>query len=92
MPLFEFQLVLVNVSSMTEDIADALYEAGCDDAMAFSSEGVAAVGFSREAANLEQALRPAIVAVERAGFTVARVQLLSTGDGGEPTSVLSPVS
>lgn len=74
MPLYDFQLVLGDVSAMTEQIADALYEAGCDDGTAFSSQGVAAVGFSREADSLEDAVRAAIADVNKAGFAVARVE------------------
>ena len=71
---FEFQLVLGGVDSMTDEIADALYEAGCDDGTAFSSAGVAAVGFTREASTLEEAIRSAIANVNRAGFRVSRVE------------------
>ena len=74
MPLFDFQLVLGDVGAMTEGIADALFEAGCDDGTAFSSQGVAAVGFSREAESLEDAVRSAITDVNKAGFAVARVE------------------
>ena len=74
MPLYEFQLVLGDIDSMTEKIADALYEAGCDDTTPFSSQGVAAVGFSREAESLEDAVRSAIADVNKAGFSVARVE------------------
>ena len=74
MPTFEFQVILANVSSMTEEMADSLYEAGCDDGTAFSSQGIAAIGLSREADSLEQAVRSAISDVERAGFSVARVE------------------
>jgi hypothetical protein len=74
MPAFDFQLVLSGISAMTEEIADSLYEAGCDDGTPFSSQGMAAVGFTREAADLEEAVRSAIADVNKAGFTVARVE------------------
>ena len=74
MPAYEFKLVLGGVSEITEKIADALYEAGCDDGTPFSGRGVAAVGFTREAANLEEAVRSAMSDVDKAGFTVARVE------------------
>lgn len=74
MPAYDFQLVLGDVTAMTEEIADALYEAGCDDGTPFSSHGVAAVGFTREATKLEEAVRSAIADVNKAGFTVARVE------------------
>jgi hypothetical protein len=59
-PIHDFQLVLVDVKVMTEAVADSLYEAGCDDGTPFSSQGIAAVGFSREAASLEEAVRSAM--------------------------------
>ena len=58
---------------MTEEIADRLYQAGCDDGAAFSTGGVAAVGFSREADTIKEANRSAVADVNKAGFTVARV-------------------
>ena len=63
---------------MTEEIADALYEAGSDDCTPFSSQGMASIGFSREAASLEDAVRSAIADVNKAGFTVARVEPADT--------------
>jgi hypothetical protein len=74
MAVFEFQVVLSGVDTMTDEIADALFTAGCDDATPYSAEGIAAVGFSREAATLEEAARSAIADVNRAGFVVARIE------------------
>jgi hypothetical protein len=73
-PVYDFQLVLGDVSAMSENIADSLFEAGCDDGTPFSSQGVASVGFSREAGSLEEAVRSAIADVNKAGFAVARVE------------------
>ena len=56
-------------------MADALYQAGCTDGSPFSGEGIAAVGFDREAASLEAAIKSAIADVERAGQRVARVEI-----------------
>jgi hypothetical protein len=74
MPTFDFQVVLSDVQTMDERAADALYEAGCDDGTPFSREGTSAVGFSRDANTLEDAIRSAIADVNKAGFTVARVE------------------
>jgi hypothetical protein len=71
---FEFQLVLADVDVATGEMAEALYEAGCDDGTLFSSEGVAAIGFSREASSLEEAVRSAIADVTRAGYSISRVE------------------
>jgi hypothetical protein len=74
MNTYEFQVVLSDVDVMTEEISNTLYDAGCDDGTPFSSQGVAAVGFSREAESLEQAIRSAIADIQKAGFAVARVE------------------
>lgn len=74
MPTFDFQVVLSDVQEMDERTADALYATGCDDGTPFSRQGVASVGFSRDADTLEDAIRSAISDVNKAGFTVARVE------------------
>ena len=74
MTTFDFQVVLSDIQQMDERTADALYAAGCDDGTPFSRQGIAAVGFSREAITLEDAIRSAISDVNKAGFTVARVE------------------
>lgn len=75
MAVYAFTVVLANVTEMTEDLAERLFVAGCDDGSPWSSEGVAAVGFDREAHSLEQAIRSAIADVQKAGCHVARVTL-----------------
>ena len=70
----EFQVILAGVSEITDDISHALYEAGCDDGTPFSSEGVAAVGFTRQADSLDDAIRSAIADIQRAGYTVQRAE------------------
>jgi len=74
MEKYEFQVILAGVSEMTDEISHALYEAGCADGMPFSSEGIAAVGFTREATSLDEAIRSAIAAIGRAGYAVNRVE------------------
>lgn len=75
MTTWEFTVVLADVDEMTEELANALYEAGCDDATVGSSCGIATVDFSRESASLEEAIRSAIAAIQRAGCRVERVQI-----------------
>ncbi|MCH8828018.1 MAG: hypothetical protein IID45_00415, partial [Planctomycetes bacterium] len=74
MPKFEFEIILSGETEMTENISNALFAAGCDDGTPFSSEGVAAVGFSREADSLKEAVRSAIADVQKSGYSVARVE------------------
>jgi hypothetical protein len=72
---YSFTLILAGVSEITVDMADALFGAGCDDGSPGSCEGVVSVDFDREATSLGDAVGSAIRDVERAGFTVARVDV-----------------
>ncbi|MGD0654494.1 MAG: hypothetical protein ABSA16_09140 [Thermoguttaceae bacterium] len=73
----EFTLVLAKDTELTEELADKLFEAGCDDGSPFISCGIAGVSFSREAESLEAAIRSAVADVQKAGCTVERVQIES---------------
>jgi hypothetical protein len=75
MPTYGFTLILAGLDEISDDLAEALFEAGCDDGSPWSSEGVAAVGFDREAESFEQAVRSAIADVQKAGCHVAWVKI-----------------
>jgi hypothetical protein len=85
---FTFTLVFSGANELTEDIANALYEAGCDDAGVGSCDGVLTVDFDRDAESLGDAIGSAIKAVERAGFTVARVEVARDRGQGSQVQVL----
>ena len=72
---YSFSLTLDGVEEMTLEMADALFEAGCDDGSPWSCEGTVAVAFDREAETLGDAVGSAIKDVERAGYAVARVDV-----------------
>jgi len=74
MTTHEFRLVLANTTDLSLDEGDALYEAGCDDATFGGCDGVVFGVFHREAETLEDAIRSAVADVQKAGFTVARVE------------------
>lgn len=67
---------------MTVEAADALYEAGCDDASPRSQGATVQLDFHREAGSLSQAIGPAVNDVERAGYRVARVEMERTAGNG----------
>jgi hypothetical protein len=71
---YEFSLIL-NAADITDEEADALYEAGCDDGSILSRGDVTMVQFDRDASTLDAALASAIRDVEGAGFQVARVEI-----------------
>ena len=68
MKTYEFDVVLQNVSEVTDDQADALFAAGCDDGTPTCRDGVAWIHFDREAPSLEEAIRSAVVQVQAADF------------------------
>ena len=59
----------------TVEMADALFEAGCDDSSPGSSGRVVDVHFDREAPSLGDAIGSAIKDVERDGYRVARLDV-----------------
>jgi hypothetical protein len=71
---YEFSLILT-AAEVTEEEADKLYEAGCDDGSIVSRGEVTMVQFDREASTLDEALASAIRDVESAGFQVSRVEI-----------------
>ena len=75
MKTYEFKLVLGEVSELTDDQGDLLYEAGCDDGTIVSSNGTAYVVFSRDSVSLEDAIKSATASVQKAGFQVKHVEL-----------------
>lgn len=75
MKFYEFIVILHGLDTIDDDLADKLFEAGCDDGSPFSTCGIAGIGFSREAESLEAAIRSAVADVQKAGCTVERVQI-----------------
>jgi hypothetical protein len=75
MKTYEFDVVLKNVSEVTDEQADALFAAGCDDGTPVGCNGIAWIHFDREAVSLEEAIRSAVEQVRAAGFSVSKVEL-----------------
>ncbi len=71
---YEFSLILTQ-PDVTDEAADKLFEAGCDDGSILTRGGVTRIQFDRDAANLDAALASAIQSVERAGLSVSRVEI-----------------
>ena len=84
MTTYRFTVILAGLNEISDDLAEALFEAGCDDGSPWSSQGVAAIGFDREAESFEHAVRSAIADVQKAGCHVAWVKI-------EPEDLEEPV-
>ncbi len=75
MTKYDFTIVLAGEVELTDDIADRLYAAGCDDGSPGMCQGVVSIDFHREGDSLQSAIRSAIANVNAAGCTVARVEI-----------------
>jgi hypothetical protein len=75
MKTYDFTLVLSEPVELDEVLADRLFEAGCDDGTPGSCGTVVSIDFSREAADLETAIRSAIANAASAGCVVAQVKI-----------------
>ena len=72
---YEFTLILKASPELSDEIADQLFEAGCDDGSPGTSDGVFSIDFHREAPTLEEAINSAIANVKSAGYEVERVEI-----------------
>ena len=75
MTKYGFTLILKGQFELTEEIADELFEAGCDDGTPGICNGVFSIDFHREGDSLEAAIRSAIANVKSAGFEVERAEI-----------------
>ena len=57
---YDFTLILAESLELTDGIADALFEAGCDDGTPGTCNGVFFIDFHCESVSLEEAIRSAI--------------------------------
>jgi hypothetical protein len=75
MTKYGFSLILRGQVELTEEVADKLFEAGCDDGTPGTCHGVFSIDFHREANSLEEAIRSAISNVKSLGYEVERVEI-----------------
>lgn len=76
---YDFTIYLGDSVELTDEVADALFSAGCDDGSPGMCDGVVSIDFHRESASLDDAIRLAITNVESAGYKVARVEIEAEG-------------
>lgn len=77
---YEFTLILGRKPRLTVKASNALYAAGCDDALVASICGIGQLAFGREADSCRSAILSAIKDVEGAGIG-ARVESIESDDG-----------
>jgi hypothetical protein len=75
MSKYEFTLILKGSHELTEEMADKLFEAGCDDGTPGTCDAEFSIDFHRNAKTLEEAINSAIANVKSAGYDVERVEI-----------------
>lgn len=78
MTTYTFTLIAVGPDLQAEELIDALFEAGCDDALVGSADGVQFVDFDREAESLEDAVLSAVGDLE----SIDGVEVVRLADAG----------
>jgi hypothetical protein len=73
--VYDFTFTLTGEHEFTPELADALYEAGCDDASVRSEEPTVYLDFHRQAESLGDAIGSAVKNVQAAGYAVARIDV-----------------
>lgn len=75
MAMHRFEIILFGNAEFSDDDVERLYEAGCDDGSPGSCEGVASIGFSREAESFVEAVSSAMRDVGKSGVKarIARI-------------------
>jgi len=66
-PTHHFTLIVDGADLQDESVIDRLFEAGCDDALVGSVDGVQFIDFDRDAASLDVAVLSAVADVEQVG-------------------------
>jgi hypothetical protein len=85
MKSYEFNVILKDVSEVTDDLAETLFAAGCEDGTPASCDGVAWVHFDRESASLEEAIHSAVGQVKAAGLVVSKFEIEADAAPPVPT-------
>ena len=81
LPRHEFTVRTAGVSVMEDAVFDALFEAGCDDALVGTNRDGDYLDFVRAASTLEDAIASASAAIESVpGLRVLRVEPYGTRD------------
>jgi len=72
--LYSFSLILAGMTDLSEEQAENIFEAGCDDCTPRVCESVVCLDFDRKGTKPQEAIDSAIRQVTAAGFTVERIE------------------
>jgi hypothetical protein len=72
---YEFSLILKDGTEITEELADRLFDARCDDGTPGTFCGTPDIRFHRESDSLDSAIHSALADAQKAGCVVERLQI-----------------
>jgi len=75
MKTYSFKLVLKPGPDLTDDILDAIFEAGGDDSSPAMVDSIIELPFDREAPSLEEAISSAVKQIESIPLPIDRVEM-----------------
>lgn len=81
MQTYSFTAILKDHSECSEEMADALFEAGVDDALIGSSYHRETINFGREAESFTAAIQSANQDIRKAGFQMDRIEFDPSENG-----------
>ena len=82
LPVHDFSIRTVGASVMDDAVFDALFEAGCDDALVGTDPDGDYLAFGRASPTFEEAVASACAAIESVpGLRVARIEPFGEPDG-----------
>jgi hypothetical protein len=70
---YSLEVVLIDATEVTVEMADKLFEAGGDDCLASSRDGIVTIAFDREASSTEEAIRSVLQTILQAGYAAKSV-------------------
>jgi hypothetical protein len=76
MERYSFTVEVAGISAEDDCYEDALYQAGCGDALVAVIDGKMRLDFDREASSFEEAVRSVAADIERAGGKIVKVVAL----------------
>ena len=74
---YEFTLIYDGPTELTDELENAIFEAGCGDALLSIIDGQMVLDFNREAPSLREALSSAIDDLERTGLPIRLIRFVS---------------
>lgn len=72
---FRFTVVLDGLDDISEELANRLFEAGCDDTLLRCCDGVVYLDFDRDASTLAEAIGSAVRDIAAAGCSLSQILL-----------------